>query len=154
MQVSRIWFYLTLRHSCLNFVHPVDQTEACDVIFRLSAEDNSVVLVRRVIEHYHNCLKCVNDDNEIDPATIWDVYIDGTPVTSPELVTVFNGTLLLQNATLVIPQDGRDVDVIANCYTPDQSINRNFSLYSDCTSAGRVSVDLRFGFFAVFLMYR
>jgi hypothetical protein len=90
------------------------------------------VLINRVINDYHNCLKCLDSDGEIDPTTMWSLHVNGVRVTDPATFEVFNGTLLILNATHVVARDGANVDAVASCYTPDGSIDRNYTLYSNC----------------------
>ena len=82
------------------------------------------------MEDYHTCLKCVDSQGAIDRDTQWQVYINGAPLSDETAVDNLNGTLILLYPTIVVPNDGRDVDVVANCYTADRSLNRNISLYS------------------------
>lgn len=100
------------------------------MIVRLNS-DSRVVLVNRVLEDYHTCLKCVDDNGYIDPNTQWVVSINGIPFLDETVYNIRNGTLHLIEPDIVIPGNGRDIDVVANCYLPDQSLNRNISLYSD-----------------------
>lgn len=113
---------------CILYLYSVAQP--CDVTVSLMSDDR-IVLIDRVMEDYHTCLKCVDSEGTIDPATLWQVYIDGTPLPDETAVMNMNGTLILLTPTIVVPNDGRDVNVVANCYTTDQSLNRNISLYSE-----------------------
>ena len=101
--------------------------------------NDRIVLIDTVMEDYHTCLKCVDSEGSIDRTTLWQVYIDGNPLPDENAVANHNGTLILLFPTVVIPSEGRDVDVIANCYTPDQSLNRNISLYSQSMSPNLIS---------------
>ena len=100
------------------------------MIIRLSSDDR-VVLVDRITEEYHTCLKCPDNLGQIDPATIWELRINGVELMNDAAFENINGTLLILNSTKVIARDGRDVDITANCYTPDRSINHTVLLYSD-----------------------
>ncbi len=108
----------------------VERSQSCDIIVNLMSDDR-ILLVDRIIEDYHTCLKCVDNDGVINPETLWRVYNNGVQIPEENTLENLNGTLLLINSAVVIPENGRDVDIVANCYTPDQSLNRNVSLYSD-----------------------
>lgn len=95
--------------------------------------DDRLVLINRVLEDYHTCLKCVDSQDMINRDTMWQVYIDGQPLADENAVDNLNGTLILLYPRIVVPNDGRDVDVVANCYTEDGTINRNITLYSMST---------------------
>lgn len=129
MHLHRAMCYVFWLES-FSLTYAVKRTQSCDVIVRLMTEDR-IVLIDRILEDYHTCLKCVDSNDTINPATQWAVLINGAPLADESAVMNLNGTLILLNSAVVVPGNGRDVDVVANCYTEDQSLNRNITLYSE-----------------------